>query len=318
MNIVAIVGNGASIVYNPSFALGALTYEVLDRFSSESVNAFTVERTLSDLARAARTSGLSDGLSFEELLGPFDRMADGIDAMRNVARYVPGGLRYRDDLESATVFGRKLYRRSVGTALQVIAELSHDQGPDPLAESGKLIGYLADLVSGGGVVRAFTLNYDCLVDSAALELHEDAQSPICLSDMADGRHQSDIDILRSGDYRSASALPLRSSDEEYLGGPSAIVVYHLHGALDWVRDHSGKVWKIKSVDHLRAANFWHRYPRGGALVSPVVVLTDQKAHYIEGDPFAWAYRRLPYGVGTSATCPLTSCLLLAMASETYH
>ena len=122
MNVVAIVGNGASITYNACFALPELTEEILRQFSGQKVSLFKVERRLSQLARAARPTDVKGVLTFEELLGPFDRMADGIEAMRRLALYVPGGRRHRDDLKSAANFGRRLHRRGVGTALQVVTE----------------------------------------------------------------------------------------------------------------------------------------------------------------------------------------------------
>lgn len=291
MNIVAVLGNGVSITYNPDFALVPLTNEILRRFAKQKIQAFEVQRRLSQLARAARPTDPDAPLLFEDLLGPFDRMADGIDAMRRLAPYVPGGTSHREELKSAARFGRRLFRRATGTALGVITEFSHNQGEVAWQRAGEVVNQLAVAAGHEGTVRIFTLNYDCLADSAALRLQDDLDSPVMVSDMADGRSQHRLQILKAGSNRRVLANPLRD-DEEYLHGDCSIVIYHLHGAIDWVRDANGQVWKVGSVQQLRRKNFWRLYSRGLASVSPVVVLTDQKSAILAKDPFAWAYRRL--------------------------
>ena len=297
MNIVAVLGNGASIAYNPSLALAPLTSEILARFARQKITAFQVERRLSRLARAARPTELVGSLSFEDLLGPFDRMADGIDAMRSLAAYVPGGERHRQELLSSADFGRRLFRRATGTALQVVTELSHNQGEEAWQRASEIVNRLALAAGPTGTVRIFTLNYDCLADSAALALQDDFDSPVMVSDMADGRVQRRLRILRRGRNTSVLANPLRD-DEEYLPGLVSIVTYHLHGAINWVREPGGQLWKVRSVEQLRRRMFWWKYALGKATVSPVVVLTDQKRPLLAKDPFAWAYRRLRNALAT--------------------
>lgn len=295
MNIVAVLGNGTSVVYDPGFALPPLTREIIGRFGRQRISAFAVEKRLSELARAARPTDVEGPLSFEDLMGPFDRMADGIEAMRRLTPFVPGARRHRDSLQQAAKFGRKLYMRSVGTALDVIADLSHGQGDSSHSRASAVVRHLAEGAGDGGTLRIFTLNYDCLIDSAALELGDDPSSPVAVSDMAEGRSRQMLQILRAGRNRRIAAHPLRD-DEEYTSGSCPVVIYHLHGAINWVRDRDGRVWKARSVETLRRFRFWWMYARGLATVSPVVVLTDQKTPFLAKDPFAWAYRRLSMAI----------------------
>lgn len=302
MNIIAVLGNGTSIAYNPEFGLSPLTGEIVRRFGMQRITAFEVEKRLSELARAARPTEIEGPLSFEELLGPFDRMADGIEAMRRLTPFVPGARRHRESLEKAAVFGRNLYRRSVGTALDVVADLSQGQGDQSHSRASAIVRHLAEAAGEGGTLRIFTLNYDCLIDSAALDLDDDPDSPVSVSDMADGRSREPLQVLRVGGRRKVAAHPLRE-DEEYRNGSCPTIIYHLHGALNWVRDSDGRVWKARSVDTLRRLRFWRKYAQGLATVSPVVVLTDQKTPFLGKDPFTWAYRRLRNAITDSDDRP---------------
>jgi hypothetical protein len=93
--------------------------------------------------------------------------------------------------------------------------------------------------------------------------------------------------------------PLRD-DEEYIAGGSqdrSVVLYHLHGSIAWLREQSGLTWKAHSLDRLRELDYWRTFGRDQALLSPAVVLTDQKQAKVQVDPFAWSYRRLRAALG---------------------
>jgi len=112
MNVVAVIGNGASIPYNPHLALRPLTDEILSRFASQRIQAGDVQRTLSSLAKAANPTRTGDELSFEGLMGPIDRIAQGLDAIRELAKFVPEGENQRRSLKKVATFGRPLTPRS--------------------------------------------------------------------------------------------------------------------------------------------------------------------------------------------------------------
>ncbi|MDF1597268.1 MAG: SIR2 family protein [Acidimicrobiia bacterium] len=144
-----------------------------------------------------------------------------------------------------------------------------------------------------GTTRIFTLNYDALIDGAAIEVRDQKSKRIRLSwkrgivlgDMAQGFGQETVDIVPDG---PATAYPLRD-DDEYK--PANLLVYHLHGSLQWLRRNDGSIWKVDHIERMRELDFWVRYGRGETALEPVVVLADQKARAVELDPFRWAYDR---------------------------
>jgi len=296
VNIVAVIGNGASIPYNPRLALTPLTQEILSRFASQRIQAGDVQRTLSSLARAASPTGVGEDLSFEGLMGPIERIAQGLEAIRELARFVPEGENQRKRLKKVATFGRTLTRRAVGTTLQLVTELSSHEGEDAWDRGSALITSLADMTKPDGVLRVFSLNYDNLGDSALLR-YEETHQGTGLSDMAWGGGGSRIQVFSDETRADFSAHPLRQ-DEEYLSPSNNhhLVLYHLHGSISWVRDGAGTSWKLSSTNRLRTDQLWSAYAKGETQIEPVVVLADQKAPRIARDPFEWAYRRLTRAV----------------------
>ena len=294
MEIVAIFGNGTSIPYNSGFQIDKLTEKILRRFTPSGTGVANVTEALNRLARAASSQDLSPKLTFEALLGPFDRIAAGVDALTELSEMIPGGDRHASALRDAAAFGHSLYRRAVGRCLAVVAELSTGQGEVAKQRSDALLDWIVNAVPPNSTIRVFTLNYDGLTDSAALDLGDRDSPDVRVSDMADGRSHSVVRTLTSGGRMYL--YPLRN-DEEYLAGEAhsgatSMVIYHLHGSLSWLQDSDGQVWKAHSIDRLRNLRFWSRFAQGRAALEPVVVLTDQKMPRISHDPFAWAYRRL--------------------------
>lgn len=63
MSVVALVGNGLSISYNPEMSVPSLTAEILQRF----------ERADDELRVIAAEAGHGEPPGFEDILGPFRR-----------------------------------------------------------------------------------------------------------------------------------------------------------------------------------------------------------------------------------------------------
>jgi hypothetical protein len=142
------------------------------------------------------------------------------------------------------------------------------------------------------------LNYDALIDAAAIDVRDQrakrARLPwthgIVLGDMAQGFGEEAVEVIPDG---AVTAYPLRD-DDEYES--ASLIIYHLHGSLQWLRRDDGSVWKVERLERLRELDFWVRYSRGETALKPVVVLADQKARAVELDPFRWAYDRFEDGL----------------------
>lgn len=283
MRIVAVLGNGSSIPYNPDLAMEPLTERVLRSFAEVPGNVDQVAEALLRLAEAADREPLDRRRTFEDLFGPIERLGSGLRALRDLASLMGAASEVRAAFLTAVRFGEELRRRTVGAALDVVANLSYGQGAQGMEKVISLVRWLAGEAGAEGTVRIFTLNYDALIDAAALDLNQ-SNPEIGVSDMAQGFDGGLLEVVLG---QRVPAYPLRD-DDEYT---NRIVIYHIHGSLQWVRS-EGQVWKVDDLDRLREMSYWRLYAEGQASVEPVVILADQKIRAIEADPFAWAYRRL--------------------------
>jgi len=293
MEVVALVGNGCSISYNPALAMEPLTKQVLSRFAESESTVEEVQHALATLAESSNNDLPGRVAVFEELFGPIERLDRGLVALQRLAQLLDAGTDIGAAFLTTVQFGQELRRRTLGAALDVIADLSTGQGSPAMGPLKRLVEWLTEIAGSGGTTRIFTLNYDALIDGAALDLRDQRAKRtrlpwargIVLSDMAQGFSEEAVDVIPGG---SASAYPLRD-DDEYKS--ASLIIYHLHGSLQWLRREDGSVWKVERLERLRELDFWVRYSRGDTALEPVVVLADQKARAVELDPFRWAYDR---------------------------
>lgn len=168
MNTVCLLGNGASIAYNPELSVGALTASLLQRFQE----AGTGEAPEA-LARFARVvSGRSDG-QFEALLGPLSMTAEALRCLAGITGLVQQADEASAAVATTSAFLAEVHRRGLAITLRLIADRSVGQSGqwDEVVDS--LGRALADLGSAADLTVA-TLNYDGLTHSALMEAWNDS------------------------------------------------------------------------------------------------------------------------------------------------
>lgn len=277
MNVVALVGNGCSITYNAAFKMATLTELILRSLAPEAGQVGDVRAALQDLAQAANREEDARIEFFEDLFGPLDRLGRALESMGRLAGLLRADSNLGASLRSAFEMTQALRRATVGTALRVVADLSTGQGEVAFQPQVRLVERLVQEAGPAGAVNIFTLNYDALIDGAALK----ALDPKDISDMALGFGEEGIEIAAD---TWITAFRLREDD----GFQRPTTIHHLHGSLQWVR-RGDEFWKVADLDDLRNAQFWNAYTTGHALVEPLVILTDQKTRAMEAEPFASAY-----------------------------
>jgi len=282
VELVALIGNGCSIAYNPELAMGPLTKSILTELAETDSNIPAVEEALTDLAEAANRETGDRIQFFEDLFGPLERIGRSLAAMDRLGDILGGAAEISDALRKAGEFGEELHRRALGSALHVVAEKAKGNQNGLASENVRVPVDWLNKTRAGGQVRVFTLNYDALLDGAIFQLASEV-SGLTVSDMADGRYATSF---RVEGFRPVKAYPLRD-DEEY---PRDFVIYHLHGSLQWF-EVDGRIWKAADLDDLRDLDFWRRYAQDTISSAPAVILSDQKTRAIERDPFRWAYDR---------------------------
>jgi hypothetical protein len=270
-----------------------LTKLVLSRFAESDSAVVEVQNALVSLAESSSKDLPTRVAVFEELFGPIERLDRGLAALGRLAELLDAGSDIGAAFLTAVQFEHELRQRTLGAALDVIADLSTGQGATAMVPLRRFVEWLTDLPGSGGTTRIFTLSYDALVDGAAIDNRDERLKRrrfpwtrgIVIGDMAQGFGEETIEVVRG---RAVSAYPLRD-DDEYRS--ANLVIYHLHGSLQWLRRPDGSIWKVDRLARLRELDFWVRYGRGETPVEPVVVLADQKARAVELDPFRWAYDR---------------------------
>lgn len=285
MRITALIGNGCSIAYNPEFRMDPLTERILREFAGVDSAVPEVAEVLNRLADAAVREPDERKRFFEALFGPIERMGRGLQELRALSDLVGAGTEVTATFDRAARFGEELRRRTIGSALQVVASLSNNKDEQGKSTQRQVVNWLNDARGDEGTVEIFTLNYDALIDGAVVDLTEE-RSDVTMSDMAQGYGWVELQVTNQGDV--VPAAPLRD-DDVY---PAQFIVFHLHGSLQWLRTEGGWVYKVKQIDHLRDVEFWRRHAAGATPVEPVVILADQKEHAVKADPFRWAYDRL--------------------------
>lgn len=294
MEVVAIVGNGASLPFTRDLALKPL----VDRLTADldAADPSLVEALRKLAERLAIDGATADARSnFEALLGPLDRLGHALLALQHgTGLAAPANV--AQALTLVTNHFGSLYRLGLGTVLHHIADLSTATHGKEFSDHGEFATWLVNLTEQG-VLRVFTLNYDVLLDAQLLELHSAGR--IALSDQGDARPdaRARLRVVQGGN--AVDAMHLRAPDEEYLSGYPAAVVYHLHGSLQWVRHRrTGDCYKVTRLSDLRDGHFFEAVADGRTKYDPVVVLTDRKSQETLREPFAGAYAQLETAIST--------------------
>ena len=284
MSIVALVGNGLSIAYNPALNVDSLTVELLDRF----------KRANDDLQAIAGAVDEDDADSFEQLLGPFDAvsaMIRTLPGLRHGAGWAPGF----NALGTALVAAREIHMRGSGIALSIIAEESQNDGDFTAIDT--FCSAIAELDNPSELTIA-TLNYDGLL--AAGFLQEFIQPgwavhrTLDICDMADGRTRCEL-TPDFADGQAIESWELRRIPDFM---PDRARLLNLHGSLGWLRNTEDpeEVRRFRIPD-LREANFWPKHSRNETVWEPVVVLTSRKTELTQEWPFQLCYSELIGALG---------------------
>jgi hypothetical protein len=279
VSVVALVGNGLSIAYNPELSVPSLTLELLRRFDD-------ADDELRAIAAEARES---DTPGFEQLLGPFDAvsaMIRNLPGIRSGGGWVPKF----DDLGVALEAAREIHSRGTGLALSVIAERSQIQGD--FLPIDAFCSAIADLDNPSDLTIA-TLNYDGLLAAGFLQegIYPDwtVRRTLYTSDMGDGRTEEEL-VPDFAEGRSLRTWELRRIPDFM---PERARLLNLHGSLGWLRhtDDPEDVRRFRIPD-LRDTGFWTKHSRGETAWEPVVVLTSRKTELTEEWPFLLCYSEL--------------------------
>lgn len=273
-----LIGNGFSISFNERLAVSHLTDELVAAFSE--LSGGQAEQALASFAEAAGGGPATD---FEALLGPLDATSIALLSIRSFleeSSEVQAPISAA--LQESARFLKRLHRVGFGTTLEVIARHSRaEQGEGfqtVIVPTCTAISGLADL-DDRGYITVGTLNYDGLLHAGFLATVGSA----ALTDLAwGGQPQSQtpdgVAYLHAWPLRTEDDIPFRR-----------VELLNLHGSLMWLRTPDGdRAWKF-GLDRLRNLDYWGLVKRGGAVLEPTVVLTNQKANAILGWPFSLAY-----------------------------
>ena len=271
MDVVCLIGNGSSIVYNSELAIDSLTAGIIAAFN-DLAGGSAAGDTLANFARQVTGASRAD---FEGLLGPLDTITQALPELSGAAAAFATVPWVADPLNDASDALRRLHRLGLGTALQLIATRAHGKGQDALNDGvGSLVTSLRVLANPGDRLTIGTLNYDGLV-LAALREND-------VADMARGYPEALAEVIPGVQLPS---LPLRTTDD--LPDDRPVHLLQLHGSLGWIR--SGLSIRKFRIDDLRTNEYWSQVSRGLATSEPVVVLTDRKDTVVQTFPFGLAY-----------------------------
>lgn len=270
MQLVALVGNGTSVVYNGDLAIKPLTDGIVAAFSS--LAGTPAGNALAAFAQQVHGEERED---FEGLLGPLDAITQALPLLAGVSGPFQNVPWVAGPLGDASEALRRLHRLGLGIALDLIATRAQGQGMDQLqAGPGALTGGLI-AAADGGLVTIATLNYDGLLQAV---LPDEG-----VADLASGTGAGAVDL---GDGTLLQSWPLRIVPD--FPDERTIHLLHLHGSLGWLRG-STSIRKFR-IDDLRAANVWARIANDELTLEPVVVLTDRKDQVPGTAPFALGYK----------------------------
>lgn len=122
MRTVCLLGNGASMAYNPELSVGSLTTGLLQRFQE----AGTGEAPEA-LARFAQVvSGRTDG-QFEALLGPLSMTSEALRGLAGIVGLVEQANEARAAVGITSAFLGEVHRRGLAITLSLIADRSVGQ-----------------------------------------------------------------------------------------------------------------------------------------------------------------------------------------------
>jgi hypothetical protein len=278
VSLACLVGNGASIGYNPELTIPKLTNKLTALFVA--AGATRAEAALRQFAQQISSAGAS---GFEELLGPLEHTARGVLVLPELVPVTKASADSEDVTQAINLvveFLRELHRHGVGTTLELIATLAHGVAGALEVTYLPLATTLAGMRASHGHLTIATLNYDGLLHGVAI----DALPPI--ADLADGRP----DACASFEVVPGHTLvgrPLRLVDDLL---DTRTHILQLHGSLGWLRrpSHLDQVWSFR-IPELRTAGYWQAWKSGTTDWSPVVVLTDRKSQVVAEWPFELAY-----------------------------
>ncbi len=279
MRVVAFVGNGLSIAYNPALSIASLTGELLRRF----------DETDDDLRAIAAAARSDDTDGFEQLLGPFDAvsaMIRNLPGIQSEGGWTPRFNALGEALEAA----KDIHMRGTGIALSLIADRSQNDGDFTIVDT--FCSAVAELTEPRELTIA-TLNYDGLLAAGFLQeaIHHDwtVRRTLSICDMADGRTRSEL-IPDFTNGRTIESWELRQIPD-FLDDRARLL--NLHGSLGWLRhiEDPHYVRKFRIPD-LREADFWSRHSRGEASWEPIVVLTSRKTELTQEWPYQLCYAEL--------------------------
>lgn len=275
-SVTCLIGNGASIAYNPELSVPALTKGIVEAFRNR--GGTNAGNALANFA--AQATGTDTKEDFERLLGPLDHITNALPMLNALTPALAASPpNVQDSFDRVTEVLHDLHRLGLASVLDLVARRAQGQGQDTLdATVGALCNRLMGLPWNGLLTMA-TISYDGLLHAAMLEQH--------MADLAAGFNEAERVIVQNGD--PIPSWPLRTSADFPLG--PRIHVVQLHGSLGWLRDAEGSVRKFR-IEDLRQQNYWAHLGEGSATATPVVVLTDRKEQQVGTPPFELAYRVL--------------------------
>ena len=275
MSVVALVGNGLSISYNPETSVPSLTAEILQRFESAD----------DELCAIAAEAGHGEAPGFEDLLGPFDAVSAMIRNLPGIRSGEGWSPRF-EALGAALEAARQIHSRGTGIALSVIAERSQVEGDFQPIDA--FCSAIADLDDPANLTIA-TLNYDGLLTAGFLQegIYPDwtVHRTLDTSDMGDGRmEEAFVPDFAHGSLRTWHLRRVPDFMEERAR------LLSLHGSLGWLRntEDPSDVRRFRIPD-LREWDYWNKHSRGETRWEPVVVLTSRKTELTEEWPFVLGY-----------------------------
>jgi hypothetical protein len=288
-----LFGNGLSLAFNfDHYLLQNLTERVRERLKGMADGDQTLLAQLDGIAEALRQDApqRAQVASFEELAGPVDRLANTLSAFGPLHRVATPD--QREVLGQLNFTLRTLYTRVVGSVLAEVAQ--HPPAGWGWARMKRVADALVEIARAQRTVDVFCLNYDALLDAAAIGACEGPPRRAFLSDEFRGDDVRRVPVYTpDGNLAEVVALRWRSGAPYNPPGPH-LRLHHLHGAATWMA-FGNDVWKAKKLDRLRECQLFDAWAGGlerpgevGA-VEPVVLLGDQKERFVRRSPFAENY-----------------------------
>ncbi|WP_176455975.1 SIR2 family protein [Gordonia sp. IITR100] len=279
-----LVGNGLSVAFSDQLALGSISEEMIDRFTSQYPGSDAVAQAMQSVAKHQLTGDPAS--DFEILIGAFGGQSDILDDLATFADLTKNG---DADMANAILkvrsFVSEVQRRGIGHTLEIIMERTYSDW----GRREPLINLLDTVLSRFDKhVTIANLNYDTLMLSAIMTVTE--KYPRILNDMADGRRNA-LKVSFSGGTQKYPTWVLRTSPEQFMSlDERRLRLLHLHGSLTFWRfdDQAVKL----NVDTVRYNPIWQAYRDEDTFNGePLVVLANQhdKAQHILRPPFSVAY-----------------------------